>query len=285
MADVTISGLSTGTPNKNSVFPFSDGSATYKTFFSSISSIFFYSVDYLVVGGGGGGGQDFGGCGGAGGYLEGTTSLMVNQRYDVVVGKGGLKESSLDFCTNGQDSYFGNILAFGGGAGGPKRATSASGNSGGSGGGGYYTGFRGGLGVTGQGNDGAPGLPTGSAGYAVGGGGGGAGATGSSSVGGIGKFSSITGTTLMYASGGTHRGNVGSVVTPDPRLNSGVGGDGANGSWLVASNGAAGIVVIAYPGTPRGTAYNSSGAVIAPNTSSRPGFTIHTFTSSGYYLG
>jgi len=51
-----------------------------------------YCIDYLIIGGGGGGGGM--GGGGAGGFLEGNTILTRGINYSVVVGAGGLCQSS-----------------------------------------------------------------------------------------------------------------------------------------------------------------------------------------------
>ena len=73
------------------------------------------NVEYLVVGGGGGGGGSnssaIGGGGGAGGYLTGTIPLLKTSTM-VFVGPGGTINGT------GSNSFFGDIIAYGGGKGG-----------------------------------------------------------------------------------------------------------------------------------------------------------------------
>ncbi|MCH8519678.1 MAG: hypothetical protein LAT82_02890 [Nanoarchaeota archaeon] len=104
-------------------------------------------IDVLLVGGGGSGGATLqrhkGGGGGAGGLVF-VPNLEVknNQVFDVRVGQGGESVESLVAAdrtrgVDGQSTYFGNIVALGGGGGsyGPQGV-----GSGGSGGGGHYIG-------------------------------------------------------------------------------------------------------------------------------------------------
>jgi len=288
MADVTISQLSLVAPKGDGFIPISQDNSTVRTLASSLTANCLsessrYSVEYLVIGGGGGGGQDYAGCGGAGGFVEGNMYINVGDKYQVVVGRGGRKDLQSYWNENGGDSIFGSIRAFGGGAG-QSNTNRRQANNGGSGGGcGYQYDYIG-YGIDGQGYEG---IIAGSFGYTAGGAGGGAGGRPSPStryIGGPGKYSSITGTNTLYASGGSHLGNLGSTGRPDAAPNTGFGGNGAYGSWSVSNNGSSGIVIIAYTGTPRGTAYTYQGTTVPADTASRPGYTVHKFLQGGYYI-
>ena len=203
-------------------------------------------VRYLVVGGGGGGGgastadqKGGGGGGGAGGFLTGSISVVSGTLYTITVGGGGAGGADIAAGTNGQDSVFGSITAFGGGGGGSGLNKAAgSGGSGGGGSGGsttapIITSVPGGAGILGQGNNGgssyfvSPGYPAG--------GGGGAGAIGNTSTnanlggnGGAGLSSDITGTLTWYAGGGGG-GIANNAGGGTGSANSGLGGKGGGG--------------------------------------------------------
>lgn len=227
-----------------------------------------YTIDALIVAGGGGS-SSYSGAGGAGGMVERTNLSITAGSYTVNVGAGG-PANSLGLATgNGANSdirysngsLFGTSTAYGGGAGGYSGAGgNYSGISGGSGGGGAGNGDAdayGGSGTAGQGYAG------GNAPYAanpkdrVNGPGGGAGGSPASytvcasydyngnciyyisvptGTPGPGKVSSITGTPITYATGGSA-----SVGTTSP-ANTGNGSNSANGG----SSGGSGIVVIRY---------------------------------------
>lgn len=199
------------------------------------------TVDYLVLAGGGAGGcYNGGGGGGAGGYrtsystqgggCAAASAITVSATaYSVVVGAGGLMTST--YCPHpaswypGSDSSaLGITSTGGGGAGGEVWASREHGGAGGSGGGGYG---NGGVGVACQGYNGQGGSWTA--------GGGGAGAVGASDLGGAGLSSSITGSAVTRATGGS--GGSHSVHEP---ANSGNGGDGN------MRQGGSGVVIIRY---------------------------------------
>ncbi len=157
------------------------------------------SVDALIVAGGGGGG---GGCGyygaggGAGGMREFSALSLAASSYNITVGAGGSAGGGCSNGGNGGDSSAFGYTSTGGGFG---EATGGDGGDGGSGGGGPSNAGSGNTPSVSpsQGNNG---------GKAHGAGGGGAGGAGESSnggTGGIGKQSSITGTAIYYAGGGS----------------------------------------------------------------------------------
>ena len=260
------------------------------------------SVELLVVGGGGAGGAGNGGGyetggGGAGGVIYNATYPVIpNTTYPVTVGLGGTGTSSgglptLNGSTNGENSIFGILIAFGGGAGG---SGGFGGNSGGSGGGGAYltSSVRslGGMGIPNQGNAGgqAAQVQLGD-GTNRGGGGGGAGGPGQAAiaggVGGVGVAYSISGISTYYggggggnnnAAGGLGGGGVGGQLASNGVVNTGGGGGG--GSWDGSSanpigkgaNGGSGIVIVRYPAPQR-----ASGGIV----STSGGFVTHTFTA------
>ena len=268
-----------------------------------------YNVEVLVVGAGGGGGYDTGGGGGAGALVYNSKyAVSSGENIQITVGKGGLAAAtSTSYGKNGGNSKFHSIVCIGGGAGGSNGGGKQPGLSGGSGGGGgAYSAVQGsgGSGVPGQGNDG------GTAVSSAGGGGGGAGLAGfdgdgtvngdNASDGGDGLSYSITGSSVVYAAGGgggqnasTNRGVGGSSGVggtggtssrnpTDPSAGTGSGGGGGantnqpNGV-REGTNGADGVVIIAYKGPQRGT-----GGTI--DTTSRPGYTLHKFTTSGLHI-
>jgi hypothetical protein len=245
----------------------------------------------LVAGGGGGGrsGDDGGGGGGAGGYLYLTTVNLLRGTYTVTVGAGGAATGLPSGGTDGTNSSGFGYTAIGGGAGG--------GRSGGSGGGGNSTNYPNpGAGTVGQGNNGG-GAYGGH--YTPGGGGGGAGAVGATpGAGGIGLANSINGTSTYYAggggganlfgagyAGGLGGGGAGGGPEGGPSgngspgtANTGGGGGGGTAGFVSAAAGGSGIVIVAYPGvTPKAT-----GGTIS--TSIRPGYVVHTFTSTGQFV-
>jgi len=264
-----------------------------------------YNVEVLVVGGGGGGGQDTGGGGGAGGLIYNSSySVSSGKKLQVTVGKGGPRAAGNSLnATSGNNSVFSDQVAFGGGYGSSNTSLSPGGNGGSGGGGGAYSQYQGvgGTGVSGQGNNG------GDAVAGAGGGGGGAGQSGfsgdgttngdSASDGGDGLTYSITGSSVVYAAGGgggqntsDNRGTGGSSGVggdggtstrnpTDPDVNTGSGGGGGSSTDQPNGNrrgtsGADGIVIIAYKGPQRGI-----GGTI--DTTSRPGYTLHKFTTTG----
>ena len=190
------------------------------------------SVRYLVVGGGASG--DRGNCGvywgrgGGGGQVrDSTLSVVAGTNYSVTVGKGG--DTSAVGCpnvggNNGVASQFSTIIASPGLGG---EANTAKGGVSGSG-------LLGGVG----------------AGATLGaGGGGGAGVAGSGKNGGAGVNSDITGSTIMYGSGGAGRDNNGTGTaasggaTGDAAAAANRGGGGADyaSGWYA---GADGVVII-----------------------------------------
>jgi hypothetical protein len=235
------------------------------------------TVEVLVVAGGGAGSLTAAG-GGAGGLLYDAAHSVSAGPYTVTVGNGGTASP----LANGGNSVFNSLTAIGGGAGGDCIIGPFTGGSGGAGGN-CGDGQAGAAGTSGQGFAGGGGY---------GGGGGGAGAVGaadSPGTGGVGLQYSINGTATYYAGGGGGGsyaygtagglgggGAMGSNVAAggNGTVNTGGGGGGSDG--VANSAGGSGIVIIAYSG-----AQNATGGTIS--TSSRPGYTVHTFTSSGTF--
>lgn len=141
-------------------------------------------LELLVVGGGGGGGTS--GGGGAGGLVYSAKYVMTETEFAVHVGAGGAgAEIEGTKAFNGEDSRFGPVIAFGGGAGGcySGQMTGAAGGSGGGGAGRVNDprSYAGGTSVAGQGFAGGSGCAMKSSqSYSGGGGGGGAGGAGGS---------------------------------------------------------------------------------------------------------
>jgi PKD repeat protein len=231
------------------------------------------NVSYLVVAGGGAGGGYYGGGGGAGGVLSGT-GLGVSGFQSVIVGAGGVGNSTNpEVGGNGGYSIFSTINATGGGGGATARAGSTTGRNGGSGGGGAGGLFAGGTGISGQGYRGGYGVDGGS--YGTGGGGGNAsvGANGTTAAGGNGgdaSYSNITGTRIYLAGGGggSVRTSSGHGVGGSSEGNK-VGGDGGDTGFVrtvgvvntgsggggedavgAGADGGSGIVIISYQTPP-----------------------------------
>jgi hypothetical protein len=227
------------------------------------------SVRYLVVGGGASG--DRGNCGvywgrgGGGGQVrDSTLSVVAGTNYSVTVGKGG--DTSAVGCpnvggNNGVASQFSTIIASPGLGG---EANTAKGGVSGSG-------LLGGVG----------------AGATLGaGGGGGAGVAGSGKNGGAGVNSDITGSTIMYGSGGAGRDNNGTGTaasggaTGDAAAAANRGGGGADyaSGWYA---GADGVVIIRYtayvPMTFPQVAYNPTTLSVGAGVGGRS----DTFTATG----
>ena len=214
------------------------------------------SVEYLVVGAGGGGGTRHAGGGGAGGVQSGTLSVSSATNYPVTIGAGGTQggENS-PHATNGGNTVFNAVTAYGGGGGGQYQDSfsvgmtagqygyttgqlSTQGYFGASGGGGGSASPNNGPGggsFASQGNSGGGGSGSGDWGGGGGGGAAGAGSGGSGGSGGNGgtaTTSSITGVSTYYAGGGgggssSSAGLGGNSATP---ANKGGAGDGGNRS-------------------------------------------------------
>ena len=271
------------------------------------------NVEVLVVGGGGGGGgghpsYDGNGGGGGGGvrYVK-SYSVTPGTPITVTVGNGGAGGASASVTgqngSDGQNSVFGNLIAIGGGGGGSDGAL--NGRTGGSGGGASTSsgGGTGGSATTGQGFAGGDANNVGGAGPGGGGaGGGGAGGAGAAGGrykvggnGGPGVLYSISGQPKWYAAGGggsswlSYGGSGGSGIGGNgasrtnpisipyaasaPVANTGSGGGAATAGYS-STSGAAGVVIVRYPGPQKAT-----GGTIT----SVEGYTIHTFTSSGTF--
>jgi hypothetical protein len=187
------------------------------------------TVKALVIGGGGGGGGNlsgYGGGGGAGGYQYNSAFTVTAQTYAVTVGTGGPKGNT-GAGTNGNDSVFSTITAYGGGGGG-----TTTGKDGGCGGGaGGIPSSAGGTGS--QGYNGGNSVNTNS------GGGGGSGGAGGNNGGaaGIGTSNSITGSAVTYAAGGSSSG--GETGTANI-------GNGGGGAQQYNGDGGKGVVIISY---------------------------------------
>jgi hypothetical protein len=251
-------------------------------------------INYLVVAGGGGAGGTnkppgpgsgfAGGTGGAGGFRTGTIFGPKPGTYVITVGAGGSDSGPVSIGQNGANSVFSitassnNIVSVGGGGGGAGRSTSppapgTAGSPGGSGGGGGGPNRPGGAGIPGQGFPGGPGSgPSGPGNQSgTGGGAGGPGNEGNtptlSVLAGPGAPSTITGSPVTYAIGGSSSSGAGAPNTGN--------GGGTN------QPGGSGIVILSVP-TPLypGTAPPNAIVTTPPAT---PGRTILTYNSSGTY--
>jgi len=258
------------------VFDIMDNGVAYRVHkFTTVGSSTFTppvgvsSVEYLIVGGGGGGGTNNAGGGGGGGVLYGRKTMSAGS-YPVVVGIGGAND------TNGGNSYFGDLVAFGGGHGAYAGAADATSGASGGGGGGHSSNNIGAAGIAGQGYAGGGGVLTAAGRFAGGGGGfsgfGGTGVggtvNGSCGNGGPGYASFITGNATYYAGGGggggtsagtagiaTHGGGAGNAGltgdTPGYSATANTGGGGGGGGGYGANRtggaGGSGLVVLRYP--------------------------------------
>ncbi|HNR53092.1 MAG TPA: LamG domain-containing protein [Candidatus Dojkabacteria bacterium] len=222
------------------------------------------NVEVLVVGGGGGGNSYYarnygGGGGGAGGAVYNASFAISAGNIGVTVGNGGA------VGTNGNNSVFSTITAYGGGAGGRNSNGAAGGCGGGAAstnhtGGTASQGYRGGNSTSYMGNAGGGGM--GSAGvdlYAIGHG----------TNGGTGVTYSISGSSVCYAGGGGggaqrnlygeigygqcgggNGGGGSSSVNPTAgTANTGGGGGGGagyNASYGIGAAGGSGVVIVRY---------------------------------------
>ncbi len=227
--------------------------------------------------GGGGGGNTIAGGGGAGGLIYTSTYALAVGTYPVSVGLGGGSSSvNGGKGTNGTNSSFGSLIAFGGGAGGGYSSGNGTGNNGGSGGGNAAT-YSSGVssGTNGQGNAGGT-TGNNTNGGGGGGGAGSAGTNGTSSLGGkggVGLAYDISGTLTYYAGGGGggarytqsikatagaggnggggSGGTTGVGTNGEPNTGGGGGGGGFDGSyWRPGGVGGSGIVIVRYHSTP-----------------------------------
>ncbi len=261
-------------------------------------------VQYVIIAGGGSGGSSpvnyySPGGGGAGGYRSSyasentgggkSTELLAyvakSTNYAVSIGAGGAAVTSANGSSyyagnKGTASYFDEIFAEGGGAGGQLAiATNLHYSTGGSGsGGGSYNGANGpaGFGIIGQGFAGGQGATYAQVG--AGGGGGGAGAAGTATAnnvggaGGAGVSSSITGSAVARAGGGGGGGHggagaggsggggagngvAGGTATSGTANTGGGGGSGSGGLSSsgggngISGAGGSGVVILRYPNT------------------------------------
>jgi len=228
-------------------------------------------ADILIVGGGGGSGGSVGDNnangngsygGGGGGVIYVASYNLIPQTYKITVGAGGVGGAASSIGTfgsvwnqvptqgsNGGNSSFGTLTAYGGGGGGCNYYGSGivppglpfsgfPGLTGGSGGAGYLTG---GSGISGQG---FAGVNSSTSNGSVGGGGGGAGgtSTASSTTAGNGVSNSISGTPTYYGGGGGNA--VDPLAFPSSPVTGGLGGGGTgseyNSSFGVYTAGTAG---------------------------------------------
>jgi hypothetical protein len=321
-------GSITGTPPASSsttIYNFSvtasDGVNSSTRSFSLSVTPYQISSEVLIVGGGGGGGYHSGtganGGGGAGGVMYNSSYTLVSGTYSVSVGSGGLggtQSSEFKRGNTGSSSYWGSIVALGGGYGGAGNHTEFySGGAGGSGGGatGSNVALAGSAtqasssGFTGYGFSGGAGHEAGGSNHNGGGGGGagGAGQSGTSTYagsGGNGIQLSITGTPSYYAAGGGGSTYLSDKLIGNPSIGqtrvNGIGGAGTIGNQeanidnpnidAVANTGSGG-------GSARWTSINRAGnggsgvLVIAyPNTMPdlviSAGLTYNSPTRSGY---
>ena len=236
------------------------------------------ATQYLVVGGGGGGGNTMGGGGGGGGVASSDTAafaLAAGDSFSATVGAGGIYGSTGDWKvngTNGGDSLLtigGETITASGGVGGGSWDAGVS-VRGGTGGGTSST-----SGASEQGYPGGAGVRDNSGGGGGGGGGGASEPGGDTSVadtragkGGEGRSISITGTPVVYGSGGGGGGsgngfgnyfsNVGGENAGDGTRNGnggrgidGTGGGGGGGGWNSAYLGGIGgcgtVIVVLEP--------------------------------------
>ena len=268
------------------------------------------AIEYLVVAGGGGGGTNGGAGGGAGGYRSShnnetsgggssaetpLSSLDSGSTITVTVGAGGAGSSGVGGAgVDGTDSSiastsgtpFTTVTSTGGG-GGAKNGGSGTidGRPGGSGGGAgtYYSGNTGagGAGTAGQGYAGGDAQSGTNTWRAAGGGGaGGQGAPGTTSspyggVGGAGVASTITGTSVIRASGGS--GYQISTATPggggSTQQNGTANTGGGGGSY---NAGGSGVAIFAYDSG----SLNCAGGIVGDAGSGRK---YHQFNSSGTF--
>jgi hypothetical protein len=240
-----------------------------------------YSASFLVIAGGGGGAYFYGGGGGAGGYrnsyasetsggggsTESTLTFNLGTVYTVTVGGGGAGTPGTPSTNNNGTSGTNTSLSGsgittitsiggGGGSGGNTGGLAALDGGSGGGGGGNSGSAAGGSGTANQGFDGQDGGGT------VQGTGGGAGANGAS--GGTGLDSSITGSSVNRAEGGS----------APTTANTGNGGDPDGG------NGQSGVVILRIP-----TASYSGTTSGSPTVTTSGSDTIMLFTGSGSYTG
>ena len=280
----------------------------------SLTSSYFTSasISWLVIAGGGGGGgaqsSYGGGGGGAGGYrsswnnetsgggasAESAITFNAGQTYTITVGNGGAGGGNNYNGTVGQDSSIAgaditNIVSSGGGYG---ASQSFTGGSGGSGGGGAYN-ANGGSGTSGQGYNGGRGVTSGNDPKGGGGGAGGSGADGSGDdggAGGAGRASTITGSSVTYASGGGGgTGSGGSQGTApagggsaagagNATANTGGGGGAATVSNNNSGAGGSGVVILRMPTS----AYNSKTGITGTYTANAVSTdTVVKWTASG----
>ena len=252
-----------------------------------------YAIEVLIVAGGGGGGgaagaSPLGGGGGAGGmYTASIPAVVPATSYQILIGAGGsFGVGAANGGSRGGTSSFYVYNAAGGGGGLAGSSTNLE-RDGGSGGGGAASAIFG-YGTTGQGSNGGAGSTN-----AAGGGGGksAVGSNGVSSNGGAGGagLAWLNGTTYAGGGGGCSSGTAGaggaggggagaspSTAAINGLLNTGGGGGGTYVASPTSGSGGSGVVVVRYAGAQRG-----NGGVVT----SSGGFTYHTFTSSGTYIG
>lgn len=228
-------------------------------------------VEYIVVGGGGGAGACRPGGGGAGGFTQGFSPITLGASLTVTVGAGGAGHSGSTAPSSGCNSVFGNIIGYGGGAGGNICHNGQNGGSGGGGGNNLGNNSNPGQSIMNQGNPGGYTIAYG--GNSGAGGGGGAGQAGGNSyvynvggAGGAGIGTVISGSLATYAGGGgTSSGNTGSGLYNGPggAGGGGSGGTGTNGGsgtpntgggagsaqTYTGGSGGSGIVILSYPDT------------------------------------
>jgi hypothetical protein len=271
------------------------------------------AVELLIVAGGGSGGNSVGGGGGGGGVV--STSVLVSiSSVDIVVGIGGQKVIDWNSKgTDGSNSLFGALIAYGGGAGGNLALPAVSpGNNGGSGGGGAKE-YAPGQGVIGQGHDGGQSWSD----KTGGGGGGGSNVGGNGSIesggnGGAGFMSDISGITSCYGGGGAGGsngdggggiggqggvgggGNGASSLTVQPAQDgtNNYGGGGGGGTWNPkqnGGNGGSGIVIVRYlistPAAPEGLnasdgTYTDKVRITWSAASGAAGYQVFRYTSN-----
>jgi len=243
-------------------------------------------VDYIIVAGGGGGGAGYsggggGGGGGAGGYRssisnessgggglpENTFQAIANSSYSITIGAGGagaIYNGNLAVSgTSGNSSTAFGITAVGGGGGGGQDTNGISGGSGGGAGGfGGSPKQTGGSGTINQGYAGGGGTDV------YGGAGGGAGSAASTTTAGLGIASSVTGSSVTRATGGSYQNSTAGTA------NTGNGGSGSR-TTTNSGNGGSGIVIIKFPDSRNITV----GAGLSSTNTSLGGFKIYTFTA------